>query len=1074
MTRHHPSPFALRFPLLTRSLPLAVLTLLFALAALPFAAFGQSATATLSGTVEDQNGAVIPGAAVTAVNTATTLERQATTDSNGSYTFPLLPPGTYIVRVQAQGFTPVENRNVVLNVGDQKALRIQLKAGNISEMIQVNTDAPLINQSPAVGTVVDRQFVENIPLNGRSFQSLIALTPGVVVAPGTTGINGEFSVNGQRTEANYYTVDGVAANTGSLAAGSAYGASGSMPGNTALGTTQSLVSIDSLQEFRMQTSSYSAEYGRTPGGQISFVTRSGSNDWHGSAFEYLRNGVLDANNWFNNANKIAKPAERQNDFGGTLGGPIRIPRLYNGKDRTFFFFSYEGLRVSIPQAATIKFVPDLCLRGVTAQCVGTDKPAPIALQPYLNAFPVPNGPENGTTGMAQSILAFSSPGSLDTTSFRIDHNVNNGFTIFGRFSTSPSQLVTRGGSFALNNLAKTLSTVKTLTVGATNLFSSHLINQFRFNRTWNDQRSQFTLDDFGGAVPFALRDLKDFNGQPTPGPNLFELFLTFGGNTTLAYIDGSTAQRQLNFVDTLSYSLEPHSLKFGVDYRQLSTPLTLSNGEVGQFTSKLQLQQNLAALGEPISQASFPIGPIYKNLSLFAQDDWRPTRRLSLSLGLRWDVNPPPSDIYGNTPYTVDQITNLATSKLAPKGTPLWETTYGNFAPRLGVAYQLRQTSGRETVIRGGFGVFYDLGNTYASQGYASGVGQGSLSILNNVPFPLTTAQLTLPPPSVAPPYGAPVYAFDPHLQLPYTLQWNGAVEQALGKSQGLTVSYVGAVARRLLWDHTVRPASSGNPNFSSTGTLVLTTNRATSSYNALQLQYQRRLSRGLQIFSAYTWSHSIDESSTSITTQQLLRASSNFDLRHNFQTAITYDVPGKYGNPFVGAVLRHWSLDTRITGRSALPFDISSGTFFDSTGMQSLLRADLVPSQPLYLYGAQYPGGRAVNFSAFTQPTAAEKAALQFGNAPRNLLRGFPAWQVDFAVRREFPIHERLKLQFRAEAFNIFNHPIFGAIQNNLTTGAAVFGRASGTQNNQLGGLNALYQVGGPRSLQFALKLIF
>ena len=1050
-------------------------------------ATAQSATATLSGTVDDANGAIIPGAAITLLNDSTSLKRQTTTNDEGRFTIPLLPPGTYTLTTQRDGFATAKIPNVILNVGDQKSLQVHLNAGNISEMVQVEGDAPLINESPAVSTVVDRQFVENIPLNGRSFQSLMTTVPGVVVVPGaTTGQAGEFSVNGQRTESNYYMVDGVSANTGTVAAASALGTSGDLPGETALGTTQSLVSLDALQEFRIQTSSYSAEYGRTPGGQISFITRSGTNVWHGSLFDYLRNGVFDANNWFNNAARIAKTNERQNDFGGTLSGPVLLPSLgegrhqpgYNGRNRTFFFFSYEGLRLSTPQLARTTFVPDLCLRGVTTQCIGTDKPAPAALQPYLNAFPLPNGPANGTTGMAQFTAAFSTPGSLDATSVRIDHSFNDKFTLFGRYSDSPSRSVARlvAGSSDLSNLRTTSISVRALTIGITNSFSSRLTNEFRTNWTGNKGSLRDSLDNLGGAVPFDLTDIKDTNGQPTPGVASFILSLTFGGNGLYRLLSQKSAQSQVNVVDTVSYSLGAHSLRFGFDYRRLATPLTLAKLiEIGTFTSKTQLAAGVVpATGSQVqSQQSFPIGPVYSNLSLFVHDEWKISRRLNLSLGLRWELNPPPGDVYGNQPYTVDQITNLATSKVASKETPLWKTTHGNFAPRVGLAYQLRQTPGRETVIRGGFGVFYDLGNTFASAGYGS-VGLGVQQTLGNVTFPFTSTQLTLPPPSVSPPYNAAVTAFDPHLQLPYTIEWNAAVEQAFGNSQALTVTYVGAAGRRLLVQRSLRPALFGNPNFTSTGILNLTTNRATSDYDALQAQFQRRLSSGLQALASYTWSHSIDEASVNSLSTQLLRSSSNFDVRHNLQAAVTYDVPGTYENPVAGAILRHWSLDARVTGRSALPFDVSSGTFIDATGTQQQLRADLVAGQPVYISDPIAPGGRKVNFNAFTQPTTAEKAAGQFGNAPRNFLRAFPVWQMDFAIRREFPIHERLKLQFRAQAFNIFNHPIFGAIQNNLAAGATLFGLATGTLNSQLGGLNALYQQGGPRSFQFALKIVF
>ncbi len=388
MIHRRPSPFALRSLLpIAHCLLLSGLVLLTAHCSL-LTAFGQSATATLSGTVTDQNGAVVPGATITLVNNGTTLQRQATTSESGGFTIPLLPPGTYILNAQRDGFAPVRVENVVLNVSDQKSLQIQLKAGNINEQVQVTSDASLINESPAVGTVIDRTFVGNLPLNGRSFQDLILLTPGVSTQSpsGRTavgfGLTGEFSVNGQRTESNNYVVDGVSANVGtSTGQGVTFyaGASGSLPGSTALGTTQALVSVDALQEFRVQSSTFSAEYGRVPGGQFSFVTKSGTDQLHGSGFEYFRNGIFDAQDWFNNYFGIPQLDIRQNDFGGTLSGPVRIPSLYNGKHRTFFFFSYEGLRLRSPQPASVSYVPDSALRAS----------APAPLNQVLNAFPLP-------------------------------------------------------------------------------------------------------------------------------------------------------------------------------------------------------------------------------------------------------------------------------------------------------------------------------------------------------------------------------------------------------------------------------------------------------------------------------------------------------------------------------------------------------------------------------------------------------------------------------------------------------------------------------------------------------------
>ena len=342
----------------------------------------QSPNGTINGLVLDPSGKVIAAADITIVNDTTGVQYAGKTNNEGIYVVTNLPPGPYRMQVAKIGFKTLIKPDIVLSVQDSLAINFTLPIGAVSETVTIEGGAAMIDtQDGTVSTVVDRQFADNLPMNGRSFQTLITLAPGVTAVPGAvTGAQGEFSVNGQRTEANYFTVDGVASNTGTVAvnAGNASGIAGLTPSETALGTTQSLVSVDDLQEFRINTSSYSAEYGRTPGGQISFLTRLGTNDWHGSAFDYFRNEVLDANNWFNDHAGLQKTAERQNDFGGTLGGPVEIPGLYSGKDRTFFFFSYEGLRLDVPQPAQTSEVPDTFLR----------ENAPAAVQPLLNAFPV--------------------------------------------------------------------------------------------------------------------------------------------------------------------------------------------------------------------------------------------------------------------------------------------------------------------------------------------------------------------------------------------------------------------------------------------------------------------------------------------------------------------------------------------------------------------------------------------------------------------------------------------------------------------------------------------------------------
>src|ERR1044072_1568104 len=355
----------------------------------------QGATATLSGVVTDQTGAVIPGANIAVISIAQGFQRTAATNDEGIFVVPLLPPGNYTVKAEHEGFTPAEFRDVILNVNDQRTIKISLKVGNVANQNVDVLDSPaLIDESPAVGTTVDRQFVSNLPLNGRSFQSLIALSPGVVVTPATSFNRGQFSVNGQRANANYFTVDGVSANIGANSSdGISQDFAGSLPGLNTFGGTNSLVSVDALEEFKIQTSTFAPEFGRSPGGQVQILTRSGTNDFHGTFFEYFRNDALDAKDWFVNANRLTKPALRQNDFGFVLGGPML-------RNKTFFFFSYEGLRLRQPQTEN---------RVILATRIR--QAAPATLQPVLNALPLPTGPEVGTTGQAPYAASFSHPRS---------------------------------------------------------------------------------------------------------------------------------------------------------------------------------------------------------------------------------------------------------------------------------------------------------------------------------------------------------------------------------------------------------------------------------------------------------------------------------------------------------------------------------------------------------------------------------------------------------------------------------------------------------------------------------------
>jgi hypothetical protein len=1030
----------------------------------------QSPNGVINGLVVDPSSRIVAGADVVVANDVTGLKYTTKTNDEGIYVLPNLPPGPYRLQVSKIGFKTTIKPDIVLNVQDALSINFTLPIGALYETVTVEGGALMINTTDAsVSTVVDETYVKNMPLNGRSLQDLILLTAGTVtqtpqvsnVISSTVGVTGEFSVNGQRTESNYYTVDGVSANVGTasgLPSTLGGGLSGSLAASTALGTTQALVSVDDLQEFRVQSSTYSAEYGRNPGGQFAFDTKSGTNQWHGTAYDYLRNGALDAQDWFNSYFRLTEPELRQNDFGGTLGGPVQIPNLYHGNGKTFFFVSYEGLRLAAPQAAGVNYVPDTTLRSSV----------PTSLQQALNAFPLPNGPDVGN-GIAEFIGSWSNPGSLDSTSVRFDHVINDKLRLFFRFSDTSSNAAARGTSATFTTPTSkqtSLSTVRTYTSGATSVFSTRLSNEFRLNYSMNDTSQRYVIDAFGGSTPLNLARILELGAQSSP-----EIFLLYGGYVIiLPQQQSSGSQRQWNAVDTVTLSMRRHQFKFGVDYRRLAPfEIPASPVAIFQYLSESAVEANSAS----VNVQNFASGhPLYTNFSAFAQDNWRVSPRLSVALGLRWEVNPAPGVAKGLKPYTI-QGSSASTWILAPQGTPLWQTTWYNFAPRLGVAYRLHDTPGRETVVRGGGGIFFDTGQQLGSLGFNGGPGFfATMTTSGSFPESIAVPALVNPP---VPPYSS-VVGYASHLQLPYTIQWNASVEQEMGTSQALSVSYVGSHATRLLQQNSLIP-----PGNATIGFLVLVENGLTSDYNSLQAQFRRRLSRRLGALASYTWSHCIDYGSQNYNIGYQ-RGNCDFDVRHNLSTAFSFDFPDAGRGRFSKAVLHNWGFDDRFIVRTAFPLTLIGNFLLQPNGQFYNAGLNVVSGQPIYLYGSNCtsvlqglgdlaprqtcPGGRAVNPNAFTPVDSG------LGDAPRNAVRGFGAWQMNVAIRRDFTIHERLKLQFRAEAFNAFNHPNFGSI--NVSYGQSTFGQATATLANSLGVLNSLYQMGGPRSMQFALKLVF
>ena len=1009
------------------------------------------ASATLAGTVVDENDAVVSEASVLVKDLSAQLKREVKTNLVGLFKVTELPPGSYIVAVQHQGFATAEIKGLALRVNDQVALKIQLKVGQVGETVTIDPDSSIVQRSPSLATTLNRQMIENLPLNGHSLQTLITLTPGLTITRPTFAEQGQFSVNGQRASANYFIVDGVSANIGVAAGADGLGQSGagSLPGLTALGTTHSLFSIDALQEFKILTSTYAPEFGRTPGAQVVVQTRSGTNQFRGSVFEYFRSGALSANDWFANRDGLQKPQLNHHDFGGAIGGPII-------KSKTFFFFSYERLRLSQPQVTNVD-VPSLTARNS----------APAQLRPFFNAFPLPNG-EQTTNGLARFSASYSDTAFLHATSFRLDQQVGEKLTLFGRYSYAPSETETRGGAgTSLNTTLQMAFATQTLTIGGAHVIAPKITNEFRFNYSTTKAGKYFQMDDFGGATNFYSALV--FPPLSSEQNSLYSFSL--GGNASFVVgKDATNFQRQINLIENLAIFNGSHQLKMGIDYRRLMP--VYGQWKYKQAASFDGVESALSGIASSVLiQTQDQVGMIFTNFSAYAQDTWKLSSHLTLTHGLRWEFNPPPKGKDGQVLYTVSALDSPQMLSLAPAGTPYYRATYNNFAPRLGVAYQLSDRQGWERVLRGGFGVFYDLGSGSLANGAVS-FPYLRRTVLSNVSYPLDSSLIAPSGFILTPPVGR-IRTSDPSLRLPLTMQWNVTIEQSLGSKRSFSVSYVGAAGRRLL---RLELLNNPNPNFAE---VFVTTNSARSNYHALQFQFQRRLSRSLQSHINYTWSHSIDNASndsfanlpSGMLDSRFDRASSDFDVRHSFVGAITYNIPAPPIGEFGKQLLHDWSVDGILTARSASPVDIF---FRRDLGFGPFnFRPDVIPGVPLYLIDQSFPGGLAINRAAFTIPQTPRQGTLG-----RNALRGFPVAQLDLALRRRFALSERINLQFGAQIFNLFNRPNFGDPVADLGSGlfgrsTAMFGRSLGSNIGSVG-LNSVYQTGGPRAIQLSMKLLF
>ncbi len=1045
-----------------------VLVLALIGAVLSVAVRAQVSSANVTGVVEDSTGARIRDAVVKLINTQTGSENDSQTNSWGLFLAAGLIPGSYVLEIERTGFATIQVAGLTLSVGETRSLLIRMKVGSILQTVRVDASGlPLDTSDGSVSTVIDPRFVAGIPLSGRSFQDLISMIPGVVTqSPQAIGggprAEGNFSVNGQRPGTNTFTVDGISAQIGirSLVDHQKIVSTGDLLPTTAIDTTQTLLSIDALQEFRALGSSYSAEYGGTPGGQFVLLSRSGTSKVHGSVFEYMDRSAFDAGDWFGRyysdfygdegnsccAGCCTFGSYHEQDFGGTFAAPLHLQRIRR-PDRTFLFASFEGFRDSQPSAPLVQFSPSLLLY----------QEVPPALRPLIKDFAVVNG--NNSLLTNAGVASESFPGSVSATTIRLDHVFSARLSGFFRFSDTPSN----SESGTQNSMTTNRLRTQTFTAGTTAQLSSVLTNDLRLGYA-RSGASLFTLPLFSPSLDAVLGIPSSDKGAVADG------FIELAGEGT-AEVDADNASgslHQWDLRDTFAVQLAHHLLQAGIEDRHVTAdvippPLSVE----ADFFDASSLLNNQAS--DISVTRSLPAHIGTNEFAAFVQDNWRISKTLTLSPGLRWEVDPAPRGRNSADAYTLlGSLAAPAALTLAPRGTPLWKTTWFNFAPRLGVAWIADNHPGRELVVRAGGGVFFDSDNR-AAAGAFSGLGFSATSHLENGPVPVTAAQLDFSPTPSAPYTNTLAFAFPPHMQLPFTWQWNLSIEKALGKNQALTTSWVGASGRRLLDSRRI-DINAQNPVF---GEIETFPGSPTSNYQALQMKYQRSVFPGLQALATYTWSHALDYGSTD-PVWPLQYANSDFDVRHNLQMAFSWNESGIAGDRMRRYLLGGWELDGRLIARSAFPITPVGATYSDpATGNRYYSGVDLIPGRPLYLYGSQYPGGRMFNGGPnATDPALVLPVAGTAGNAPRNRLRGFGDEEVNLALRRDIRLRNQVGLRIGLETFNVFNHPDLGFIDPGVTD--LLFGQATLMLNQSFGPTGSLYEPGGPRSIQAAIRLHF
>jgi hypothetical protein len=972
-------------------LPLPLLLLLLSLPSLA------QERAQLMGVIRDSSGAIVPETDVSVYNTDLGVRRSTRTDQQGVYAISSLRAGSYKITVRRPGFRTIARTGVLLGATERGRVDFLLEIGNIQEVVNVQGAVERVSTNDAASLMIfSRDPLDNLPVNNRGIQATPEFAPGLVLTPATRGEAGQFTANGQRPNTNYFTVDGVGVNNGISGSGlPGEFPAGALPGMTAIGSLHGLVSALEVDEVRVQTSTFSPEFGRLPGAQIAVVTRSGSNDWHGEFFGSWRPHRLGAADSFAKRAALEPLTAESKSAGAVLSGPVI-------RDRFFLSTSAEWL--TLRQAATWRIpVPSTELR----------RAAPAIAHPVLDAFPIPHTPLGQLAAEHTAQTAW--PGRVLTNSIRTDHAVTASALAFVRFTHTASD--SRAG-YIQTNEARFRSA--NITAGILNSFGPGITSDARLGIATTSVESGWQPLGLGGAQPLNLKRLL----TPLTGGGRGVYALSVPGYGQFLSADlARSRQLHWNLMETLAVNAGAHQFRFGIDYQRLSPereqPIT---GVVGVYRSLADLLQGVSPSTSSLYAAAGT--SVIETFSAFGQDTWHLSPRLNLTYGVRWELTPAPSYRVLNT-----SLLGRLSSESA------WKTRYLQFAPRFGAAYRLSRDG--SLVLRAGAGIFYDLGFSSVTD------------VLNGAPFNRWVVGLAAI--EVAPTRTVS-YGYAPDLKLPWSLHWNVALEKQLARDTVISAAWVGSRGRRLL------RLEGAPPSASSFGQVIIAGNNGAADYHSLQLQMRRSLARGLRGFANYTWSHSIDNGSWNSAAFFLYpggndRGSSDFDVRHSFQSGVVYDLP------------RRWSLSGILRSRTGFPLDVLNqenpfGLAFDNQ------RPDLNSDVPLWI-------GNRLNPLAFIPAPGGRQGSLG-----RNAIRGFGLTQLDLALQRRFTLSEHASMNFRIEAYNVTNQAFLGDPVRFLSN--PLFGQSVSHASLMLGsgrahsGLTPTLQSGGPRSLQLRVDFRF